>query len=147
MIVLGIDPGASGAIVRMVDGTVDAVCKLKGIPRTEHWSRVAPLADGAALILIEEVTLGHRLCDSYVGLRTGAQATGIETRTIRPVAWQRAVGAGPSGTSTFRDGRAYRVRKRLLRDRCVALLGEDYRDAADAALIAWVATQHLEKTT
>lgn len=142
IVVVGIDPGATGAIVRMEDGAVAEVRRLKGTPRTEHWSLVAPMSDGAELILIEEVTRGHRLCDSYVGLRTGAQATGVETRTIRPVTWQRAVGAGPSARSTFQDAASYRARKRLLRGRCEALLGEDYGYAADAALIAWVATHH-----
>jgi hypothetical protein len=144
--IIGIDPGRKGAICVRRGGEVVEIVRLA--KWREHGDALADVISrhpDPSLVLLEEVTLGSKLITSYVSIRERARALGLPLRTVRPVAWQRAVGAGPSKRDGYRDAAGGRARKRFLQDHCEAVTGTRYvAEECDAVLIAVAGERTLD---
>lgn len=144
MIVLGIDPGASGglALVTERNGRLSATESMVKMPSTDGdvWDWVKSAAAWADLCILEKVasmpgqgvrsvwTFGR----NYGALRMAVIAAGIPLEEVTPRRWQPAIGV-PS-----RKGEAKTAHKNRLKARAQELFPglSITKDTADALLLA-----------
>lgn len=157
IVVIGVDPGASGAIAVVdSDERIVSIVRLAGRERHDHGIVLGGIVrdqeECAVAVVIEEVTYGSRLCESYGILLGAARAVcaplSIDVHTVTARSWQRAIGAGPTRRAGFYDAAAGRERKRLL----AKIAREQWPDdrlpmaACDAPLIALAYLRSLSQT-
>ena len=142
MIIIGIDPDASGGICR-TDGTAYACEKLRFNDAVLNREVLRSVCNGADAVYVESIPLikgnGH-VGSATRRVRYGAMlerlhSLGVRVVEVPPVTWQSALGL-TAGRGEGRDAhkmRMHRVAQRLGPDVSLAL--------ADAVLIAYYACQ------
>ncbi len=152
---IGIDPGMTGAIVRLYDTT----CKIRPMPETDHdiWNTIAAWLEwskqgsGGIIAMIEQVggfmgtragepkknlAAAHQMFKfgrNYGAMKMALTAAGIPYEEVIPQTWQKAMGVTSRGKNESKDAFKNRLKARA---QCLFPREKIVLAVADGVLIA-----------